>query len=418
MNECTNRAYNYVSMWMIKLAIFAHFSLLGLVVGQETCNSGLVGFTALTPDKLREEIRSSIQQTLSKSLETFTNRETENQVFCSSVLSLIRQLVENVNQSLTVSQEGLIQELEVSLKSYINHVLVGAVSNLTATFQEMISTLNTISPSILGSSPSNPAKSCQDILDNLTAPSGYYWLNGRDGGPVIVYCDMNRTCGNFTGGWMRVAYIDMRNSSHQCPGNFSELTREEAPSRLCTADSNGTGCFSHVFPVVGPRYNKVCGKIIGYQDKTPNAYFPFHINSSHTINDVYVDGISLTHGNPRFHIWTFAAALDETLGHLSGCFCSNVMMARSATIPSFVESNYFCDTGSKEDVGFKFYPENPLWDGEGCGPKNTCCQFNNPPWFFRELPSFIADDIEMRVCRDAGPNNEDIPFEVVELYVR
>ena len=31
-----------------------------------------------------------------------------------------------------------------------------------------------------------------------------------------------------------------------------------------------------------------------------------------TIDDGYVDGVSITHGNhPRKHIWTLAAALDE-----------------------------------------------------------------------------------------------------------
>ena len=28
---------------------------------------------------------------------------------------------------------------------------------------------------------------------------------------------MDANCIDYTGGWMRVAYIDMRNSSHQCP---------------------------------------------------------------------------------------------------------------------------------------------------------------------------------------------------------
>jgi len=42
------------------------------------------------------------------------------------------------------------------------------------------------------------------------------------------------------------------------------------------------------------------------------AFNPYHLQQSRTIDDVYVDGISLTHGSsPRQHIWTFANALDE-----------------------------------------------------------------------------------------------------------
>ena len=68
--------------------------------------------------------------------------------------------------------------------------------------------------------------------------------------------------------------------------------------------------------------------------------------------------------------------------------------------------------------------DNPLWDGAGCGPDNTCCSLNNPPWFLKQLPSNTTDDIKMRMCRDQvfepriGIIDEDIPIEVIELYIR
>ena len=34
-----------------------------------------------------------------------------------------------------------------------------------------------------------------------------------------------------------------------------------------------------------------------------------------TIDGRYVDGVSLTYGSPRLHIWTFANALDEYPSH-------------------------------------------------------------------------------------------------------
>ena len=62
----------------------------------------------------------------------------------------------------------------------------------------------------------------------------------------------------------------------------------------------------------------------------------------------------------------------------------------------------------------RFHPEDPLWDGMGCGPSSTCCSFNNPPWFLKQLSSPTTNDIEMRVC--AGVNDET-PIKMIELYI-
>ena len=62
------------------------------------------------------------------------------------------------------------------------------------------------------------------------------------------------------------------------------------------------------------------------------------------------------------------------------------------------------------------YPEDPLWDGQGCGPSSTCCSFNTPPWFAKELPSPTTDDVEMRLL---VPGYDGFtPIETVELYVQ
>ena len=34
---------------------------------------------------------------------------------------------------------------------------------------------------------------------------------------------------------------------------------------------------------------------------------------------------------------------------------------------------------------------------------NDCCDFNNFPWFRKQLPSIMTDNIEMRLCREWGP---------------
>ncbi len=67
---------------------------------------------------------------------------------------------------------------------------------------------------------------------------------------------------------------------------------------------------------------------------------------------------------------------------------------------------------------FSTYYDDPLWDGVGCGPLNTCCTFNNPPWFYKELPESTTDDIEMRVCSDGNRVDEDIAIESYDIYVQ
>ena len=166
----------------------------------------------------------------------------------------------------------------------------------------------------------------------------------------------------------------------------------------------------------------VCGKVIAYQNRTPDAFGYHGRGENSTIDSNYVDGVSLTHGHtPRNHIWTFAAALDEYGRSMSTiCECSHFQRTAIPS-PLFIGQDYFCDSGSQffsKDNRNVFYDANPLWDGAGCGSNSTCCSFNNPPWFHKELPSPISDDIEMRVCSDEGRDNEDIAMSSVELYIQ
>ena len=259
-----------------------------------------------------------------------------------------------------------------------------------------------------------PARSCTEILAvTPSSPSGYYWLRAGDGSSIRVYCDMTRTCGGITGGWMQVANINMTDSSHTCPQGLRTLT---TPLRMCGRSITSAGCSSATFDLHGIPYTRVCEKIIGYQNRSTNAFHPYYNNRALTIDDTYIDGVSLTHGSkPRKHIWSFAAAYDERqFSTSSKCPC---ITGGSITNPPWVGNDYYCDTGA-EHYRSIFYPDDPLWDGEGCGATSTCCSFNNPPWFSKQLPSPTTDDIEMRLCVDGHTSSEDITVEKVELYVQ
>ena len=216
-----------------------------------------------------------------------------------------------------------------------------------------------------------------------------------------------------------MANIDMMNNSHTCPSEFSLIS---SPKRLC--DINITGCISNIFSVSVPdiQYSRVCGKIIGYQHNNLVAFF----YGSRGIDGEYVHGVSLTHGqNPRKHIWTFAGASDETsIDPWLKCPCVyttqiDSLAQNNSRAPSVVGNDYFCETSFKFHFG-DFPPtlrtHDPLWNRKGCHrPTTTCCSFNNPPWFVKDLHSPTTDDIEMRLCRVSRGST---PIETVELYVQ
>ncbi len=260
----------------------------------------------------------------------------------------------------------------------------------------------------------NPSPSCKLVPEGIS--SGNYWIqNVGTGYASLEYCDMSRRCCNSTGGWMRVAHLNMTDSTHHCPTQFRKI---ETPIRSCGRPSSG--CYSTTYPVDGIAYSRVCGKIKAYQYSTPDAFNSYYHNRALTIDDQYVDGVSLTHGqNPRKHIWTFANAKSIAIN-------SGYVPVQKPTLLTLglyhllFGNDYFCDTGSRYNYAFhQFYSEDPLWDGAGCSGTSTCCQFNNPPWFCKQLPQPTTDDIELRLCADGlYTNDEDIAIRQVDIFIQ
>ena len=100
---------------------------------------------------------------------------------------------------------------------------------------------------------------------------------------------------------MRVADLDMTNPTHHCPQGFRTIT---LPKRM--SSKPGPGCVSVTFNTHEMTYYKivVCGRVIGYQYYSPDAFNSYYVNRGCTIDDKYVDGVSITYGS--------AVANDET----------------------------------------------------------------------------------------------------------
>ena len=107
----------------------------------------------------------------------------------------------------------------------------------------------------------------------------------------------------------------------------------------------------------------MCGRIVGYQYGSSDAISGRKHNN---INSHYVDGISLTRGSPRQHIWTFIAGLFDNIQNSHyNCPCTN---GSTQTVQSFVGNDYFCESGNPDTnwKPIKFYTTDPLWDNKGC----------------------------------------------------
>ena len=242
----------------------------------------------------------------------------------------------------------------------------------------------------IGQSEENPSPSCAALRG--LSPSGYYWVRTSNGSAVHVYCDMTRSCGGVTGGWVRVANIQPH-MTNECPEDLDYHI--EKSEHTCRRDSPLAGCSGVQFYTHLLNYSTVCGRIQGLIFGAINGF----VRTSNTdIDGNYVDGVSLTHGTPREHIWTFAATSTEQ----STCSCNN-------SIPLSVRNDYFCDT--------RLRGQNTVavWEGTDC---DGCCSFNNPPWFYKQLPQPTTDDIEMRVCRDEDRRSEDVFIQIAEVYIQ
>jgi hypothetical protein len=79
----------------------------------------------------------------------------------------------------------------------------------------------------------------------------------------------SHTC-NGTPGWRRVAFINMIDTSYNCPNGLNLTSYSK---RTCGAShTTRGGCSSTTFSVGGLSYSRVCGRIRGYQFGSPDAF--------------------------------------------------------------------------------------------------------------------------------------------------
>ena len=409
-----------LSLLVVILAITGMSNPLSHSDGDSSIDDAIANLTAAINQLLTKSSRSScppckdgsnptspIQLVVSQQL--LSNSPTK----CNKVIKeLTETTVANISRLETrLYNEGIIKILEDV--SNLNRSMVRLEGNIDD-IKEDINTLKDIHENTTTEKCPPPSlllpHSCEEVKRRCPdCPSDYYIIADNSSIARQVYCYMEELC-NSTGGWMRVAYLNMADSYEKCPDEFRLYN--ESGVRACGRPVSSEGsCVGITFPSGNIEYSRVCGKVIGYQvGHTDGAE---HTTSS--INSYYSDGISLTHGNPRRHIWTFMVGSTDNYLY-SRCPCSK----DPQTPPPFVGSDYYCESGSPNlPVLGKFYPNDPLWDGHQCGSIETaCCQRTGIPWFYKKLNCSTTDYIEMRICLSEATSDEDCPVAHYEIYVK
>ena len=230
---------------------------------------------------------------------------------------------------------------------------------------------------------------------------------------ITISDDFISTCAGVGGGWKRIANINI-SAGDDCPGEWRKATQSGVSFCRVASDDRYT-CSSANFSTNGISYQRVCGRARGYQKGDTPAFYGSHRHYNRTIDQDYVDGLSITYSsNPRQHIWTFASGRGERSHNPYNCPCS---ISGGYSPSSFVENNYYCESGSQyRPSNGEYFFNDALWDGEGC--VDNCCDDTTQPWFYRQLNQTTQDDIEARICSHGGFMYASSLIDQIELYIQ
>ena len=112
---------------------------------------------------------------------------------------------------------------------------------------------------------------------------------------------------------MRIADLDTSRGD-DCPSGWTKIT---TPVAACIVPSSNPGCYSAISSSFSIPFSKVCGMAVGYHKGSLDGFD----GPSKSINGPYVHGLSITYGNPRKHIWTYAIGQTDS-NDLINCPCA------------------------------------------------------------------------------------------------
>ena len=276
-----------------------------------------------------------------------------------------------------------------------------------------------------GLSYSNPIERCSEVIEeNSHSSDGWYWIrdaSNNDLPPHLMMCFLrgHAQCGD--GVWMRIGYFDPHKPLAECPDPLMRLVVNG--SSYCMR--HASGCDSVFFDVLGTNYSEICGRIVAKQYGNMNAFSSAlgHASPSDTVDDAYAEGILITRGSPRQHVWTYTIAdvANPSSKYNDDDVCPCTGHDSAPQPPSFFGSDYYCD--SANDAGRnaerRLYSKE-LWNRQGpiCNVNASCCHNPDQPWFKKKVAEPVSDDIELRWCASESVAAEGTATQLVELYIR
>ena len=164
----------------------------------------------------------------------------------------------------------------------------------------------------------------------------------------------------------------------------------------------------------GFAYTEVCGHVLGYKKE-------LLMDSMERITKLKTSTWTVypSHGKPgsRQHIWSLGLSIAEDLSGGRCCPCND---KAPNTVPKFGKNNWYCESGNpSDDVFYHFFGNDKLWDGQKCSPnEKPCCNSPIMPYFHTNVDGVTSDSIELRICHDSGLDDEDVPLQSYQFFVR
>ena len=217
---------------------------------------------------------------------------------------------------------------------------------------------------------------------------------------MFCSCSYRLRCG--PGDWVQIGSV---NPLDKCPDGF--MSENIGGAQVCWKKE--AGCTSFFFGA-GQDYTAVCGVAAGYAFGSPDAFSHIH-SPNQTIDEAYVDGLSITYGNPRQHLFTYAVTVFE-----NSCPCKG-----GPTGPAFIGSNFYCGENilapgeQWESVWYTY----PLWHAtSGCSDYDVKCRNDFRPWFSVLTFNPTSNPIEIRSCHDYPYTDEALGINNMKIYIK
>ena len=346
------------------------------------------------------------------SIKNYSHNMCESMEDVERLLQIMNQYVSNQGNESDAHQKliGITNKSVMKLINITNSLTDHA--NTSTSIATVVDDILLVVKELLSSTQDSLPMSCEEVKQRQhNSPSGIYLIESSNGTIYSTYCNMSYM-------WTRLAYLNMSNVLQSCPSGFRLY--QSGGVRACGRPVTDDGsCASVQFPFNGIRYSQIRGRVVGYQYGSTDGLRALE-KHHYSINNSYVDGVSITRGSSRQHVWTFASGSSDTdMESDDICPCSS----GSLPVQSFIGSHYFCESGNHEasgDVKNILYTSDPLWDGKDCGSnEGQCCSAPGLPWFHRDYGNNTTTDyIELRICCSQGTDNEDITVQYYEIYIK